>query len=320
MKIDLLPKSKQFLAAPRDEVALHEASQALVAQEGYVHNSQTTELDNFDTATCALYHTLRQSHHAEFIRAVESMPTARLNGQNKIKFLIIPSLLYHEYPEIGGDGLLAQSIFSRNGFESELIKINSRGSVSENKAIIRETILKQQHRNIWLVSISKGTADLRACLQELSPDELTKNLKGWVNFSGIFCGSILADIRTNNIFKRSILRLICRLVGANYALTQELATQHPYWQKPLNFLQQVKLIHVVAFPLQSHVQPLLSHRFKKLSQFGPTDGMIKLRDVVDYPGSVYPLWGCDHFARDQRVSNLLYQLCHYIHGLENGEY
>ena len=310
MKINLFPKRKRFLVAPIDEVALHAKAKIMVS-----NNLQRNQIRNLNSnlATSVLYHQLLNSKKTELFKQITALDHTSSNDNNKdIKILIVPSLFYLEYPEVGGDGLLAQSIFKNNGLESEIIPINSRGSVTENKEIIRQYIVKESHPNIWLLSISKGTADLRACLQEFNGDNFPTNIKSWINFSGIFCGSILANQRSKSRLNRLFLRLICKLTGVNFHLINELTTQHNYWQQPLPFLKNIDLIHVVGFPLNSHIQPLLSHRFIELSKQGPTDGMIDLIDTLDYPGHIFPIWGCDHFARDQKISKLLYQLCHHI--------
>jgi hypothetical protein len=310
MKIDLFPKRKRFLSAPLDEVALHVHAKKEMCRN--ITKKQLREMDP-DLATAILYHQLLDSKKAELFKHINAVHHANSDKTNKsIKILIVPSLFYREYPEVGGDGLLAQSIFKNKGFQAEIIPINSRGSVTENKEIIRRAILQESHPNIWLLSISKGTADLRACLQEFNEDEFPVNIKSWINFSGIFCGSILADHRLKSRLNRYFLRIICIFARVNFQFINELSTQNSYWKQPLSFLKNIEMIHVIGFPLSSHIQPLLSHRFEELSKQGPTDGMIDLIETLNYPGHIFPIWGCDHFARDQSISKLLYQLCQHI--------
>lgn len=311
MAIDFLPKASKFLGPPVDEVALHEAALVALA-EGDGELADTIAGAEPDLATCILYNYVLQSKHQAFIRTIDQLPTRVLHGSKQVKLLIVPGMFYAEYPDVGADGLLARDIFERNGFDAELVYVNSRGGVAENKKIIADAIARQDQRDLWLVSISKGSADLRACLQEIPASEFPSKIKGWVNFSGIYAGSVLADHRSDTRFKRLFLRTVCRLTGVNYELVRELSTSHYYWQQAADFSEKLKLIHVVGFPLKSHVQPLLAHRFSKLSKSGPTDGMVRLLDTVNYPGHVYPVWGCDHFARTHGISALLYRLCHYI--------
>ncbi len=306
MKIDLLPKRSRFLAAATDEVALLQQAQQLLSL------NQPAPDDDIDLATAHLYQRLLQSEKTQLYRQLKTRPVKAAKTQQAVKLLIIPSFFYQEYPEVGGDGQLAQQIVNTHGFSSEVVPIKSRGSVTENKAIIRRVLDAQNHPNLWLLSISKGTADLRACLQEYTAADWPTNITGWINFSGIFSGSILADHRSNKAFKRGFLRTICRLTGVNYQLVEELQTSHHYWQQAMPFLSKISMLHVVGLPLRAHVQPMLAHRFAQLATQGPTDGMINLTATLDYPGQILPLWGHDHFIRGPQVSELLYQLCHHI--------
>lgn len=314
MKIDLLPKRTRFLAAGTDEVALLNRAQQLLDQ------GDTAAVADVDLSVALLYQQLLHSEKTELFRKLQKLPIQTISGQQAVKVLIVPSFFYQEYPEIGGDGKLAQSIAAAHGFISEVVAIKSRGSVTENKAIIQQALAKQDHPNVWLLSISKGTADLRACLQDYQTDDFPQNIKGWINFSGIFAGSVLADHRSSHALKRVFLKSVCKLTGVNYQSVQELRTSHEYWQKSMSFLNQIQMIHVIGFPLRAHVQPMLAHRFVQLAVNGPTDGMIDLSAVLNYPGQILPLWGHDHFIRGQQVSQLLYQLCHHIsHYNQSGE-
>jgi hypothetical protein len=319
MKIDFLPKSRKFLAPPCDEVALHAQSISMLQADKEPDIAKAISQLAPDLATSLLYQYFRLSKHADFIQRLERLADSKLDANNRIKVLIIPGMFYREYPEAGGDGSLAKEVCLRNGFAAEIIQVNSRGSVTANKQIIRRAIMRERHANVWLVSISKGTADLRACLQEIPAVDFPANLRGWVNFSGIFHGSMLADQRINGRAKRLFLRTVCGLTGVDYQLPGELSTQHEYWRQPMHFLDKLELLHVIAFPLASHVQPLMSHRFSKLSRLAPTDGMINLLDTLKYPGHIYPIWGCDHFVRGQNISKLLYRLCHYMFESTTGE-
>lgn len=311
MKIDFLPRSKKFLGPLVDEIALHEQAGMILA-DGEPNIVEALSCFELDLATSVLYNYIRQSKHANFISDIDKLPTRTIPNQKNINILIIPGMFYLEYPDVGADGQLAKTIFEKNGFHAKIISVKSRGSVAENKEVILREIQLHGQADLWLLSISKGTADVRACLQDLPSNEFPSNLKGWINFSGIYAGSILADHRTSTSLKRLFLRTLCKLAGVNYKLVQELSTAHEYWRQKSEFTSKLKLIHVVGFPLKSHVQPLLSRRYTALSKLGPTDGMISLIDTANYPGHVYPIWGCDHFARSANVSALLYRLCHYI--------
>ena len=311
MKIDFLPKSKRYLSPPVDEVALHES--AIHALSGpNLDIADAISKADVDLATCMLFNHIRQSKHGAFIREIEGLPAEAKQAKEKIRILVVPGMFHAEYPDVGADGGLASAIFARNGFDVQFVDVNSRGTVKENQEIVRRALMGVGSEKVWLVSISKGTADVRACLQNMAESDLPKNLKGWINFSGIYAGSILADHRSDTRMKRLALRGICALAGVDYRLVGELSTTHESWRRRDTYTEKLELIHVLGFPLASHVQPLLSHRFARLSKAGPTDGMIRLIDSLEYPGHVYPVWGCDHFGRHPQLSALLYRLSHYI--------
>lgn len=311
MKIDFMPRSKRFLGPPVDEVALHAAATRALAGGGQDLAAVLAGADQ-DLATCILYNHIRQSRHAEFISRLDALPAAGNPAPKGVKILVVPGMFHAEYPDIGADGVLVRDIFTKNGFAAAIVPVESRGTVSANKDIVREALLTEAGETVWLISISKGSADVRACLQEMPTGAMPGNIKGWINFSGTFSGSILSDSRTDTAFKRMFFRLVCLLAGVDHALIGEMASTHPYWSRKPDFAGGMELIHVLGFPLMSHVQPMLSQRFRSLSKWGPTDGMIRLLDAVDYPGHVYPVWGCDHFARTTALSALLYRLSHYI--------
>lgn len=310
MKIDFLRKSKRFLGPMVDEVALHIAAVRNLAGISEIEKAITAAEP--DLATCMLYNHFKQSRHKEFIQTVDGLPVEADPNPKGIKILIVPGLFYLEYPDVGADGRLMQEIFSKNGFNAEIVAVNSRGSVSENKYMVRDALARQMSKKVWLLSISKGSADVRACLQDIHAANFPLNLKGWINFSGTFSGSILSDHRTDTQVKRLFLRLVSMLAGVNPAVAGEMSSKSAYWLTEPAFAQRIELIHVLGFPLRSHIQPMLSHRFATLSKWGPTDGMIRLLDTLSYPGHIYPLWGCDHFARSSAISSLLYRLSHFI--------
>lgn len=305
-----MPRSKRFLGPPVDEVELHaEAARALAGCGGDIVRAVAGA--HPDLATCILYNHMLRSH-GPFIRGIDRLPAAPEPAPKGVRILIVPGMFHAEYPDMGADGKLVRSIFAKNGFEAEIIPVHSRGTVGANKRIVRDALLRQAGGAVWLVSISKGSADVRACLQEMPSADVPTNLKGWINFSGTFSGSILSDHRTDTALKRIFFRMVCLLSGVDYALVGEMASTNPAWRLKPEFAERMELIHVLGFPLRSHVQPMLAHRYLRLSQSGPTDGMIRLSDAVGYPGHVYPVWGCDHFARTGSLSALLYRLSHYI--------
>jgi hypothetical protein len=67
--------------------------------------------------------------------------------------------------------------------------------------------------------------------------------------------------------------------------------------RPLVVPPHIRVIHVVGFPLVEHLSNDWARRgHARLAPLGPNDGGgVLLSDFVDLPGSVYPVWGADHY-------------------------
>ncbi len=307
---------RYFGAALTDEVELEEnAKQIINSLDQKVINQQTLdELIQFhgaELATMVLYQWLiNQSKHSAFINRVNRLPAEKTLPNTDVKVIIIPALLYKEQPELGGAGELIVEVGEACGFNVEVLETDSRGSVSKNAQLIKNKIVEEECENIWLVALSKGAAEIRLFAQE-HPDQLCK-LRGIINLSGIFAGTPLANQKLSTPFHRLFNWSLCKLFGLSYSGLDELRRDHKFWQAPLETPDHLQLLHIVGVPTLSHVSTHLIKKYKKLLPNGPNDGMIYLRDVLEYPGHLYPVWGVDHLMRYQGLSKLCYKLFQYI--------
>src|SRR5687768_2772923 len=98
-----------------------------------------------DFATALYYDRIRRSPpHGPFIEALEAIEPdldrlPRLPG----KLFVAPAAFYREYPQFGGDGLLARQIGAEFGMETDLLAVPSAGSVVENARAIRRALLDE---------------------------------------------------------------------------------------------------------------------------------------------------------------------------------
>lgn len=316
MKLKILLHRKLFLEAQLDEVHLDERAREYLNQRdnSIFTVDQFNEMQHklgLDLATRVLYLYVTENQQRHFIDAVDKIPVTQINNQKKIKIMIVPGMHYQEHPEIGADGKLASDIALKLGFEIELINIKSRGTVKQNVPIIQQAIAASHANEIWLISLSKGSLEVRNYLQQI--ETVPDNLRGWVSIGGICFGSKLADCKLETIKQRLINRLLCKLLGIDYAVIPELSTQYPAWKRNFIIPDHMLMINVVAMPLKSHISRLLQTRYQRLSQFGPNDGMILLQDYLQLPGFIYPIWGADHMMRNPNIGALLYKLYYFIH-------
>jgi len=61
----------------------------------------------------------------------------------------------------------------------------------------------------------------------------------------------------------------------------------------------VPLVNVIGFPLEQHLSSAMARRqYRRLRPYGPNDGGgIVLADTLRFPGTLFPIWGADHYLR-----------------------
>lgn len=306
-------KAKLFTQALCDETQLALDAKQQLAEYTTLPPSAKEILElsqqySADLAARTFYEGLLQSSHNSFYQRLNHYSTRIIKHQKKIKIMLIPGMFYKEHPETGANGQLVVNIAQKFGFAVECIDIHSCGSVSANSQLIAKKIIEDQHPNIWLISISKGSCEVRHFLQH---HQLNPNIKGWINIAGIHKGLPYLDARLNNPVKKLWLKVLCRLFAVDYQALLELQTTHPYWAVD-QWPADIEMIHIVPIPHSSHIQQKLSQKYYKTLSHGPNDGLTPITDILDLPGHIYPVWGCDHFMRISAMSTYLYQLFNYI--------
>lgn len=207
---------------------------------------------------------------------------------------MIPAALYHQYPEFGADGGLLAMIFKRQAIESQILPIANLGSVPECANQIAEA-LRNAEAPVVIVSLSKGSADLRVALDR--EPALSKKIVAWISISGLYRGSYLLDkMAAARGLKRALIRLNCWMHGGHISFAKTLGMLPP---SPLASVPSIErypfpVLSIVSVPLRSHLSRYALGRSKYLDAWGPHDGTTLLCDAI-IPGSVvYPVWGADH--------------------------
>lgn len=306
-------KRRFFNAPPCDEVAL--SSQAKAHLETFSSPPTSSQIralsrtGSSDLAARVLYEGLLASQHGDFVRYLDGLPNNQPAAQaDGIRLLIVPGMFYREHPEVGADGGLALEIARRFGFDAEIVALKSTGSVSQNSAILAERLEHEQGTALWLLSLSKGSSDVRHCLQTRRPNS---GVRGWVSVAGTPKGSPLAARKTASGARRLFYRALCKVAGVDFGAVEEMAPNHPFWHID-DWPPALEIIQVLPIPLACHIQGILRSRHDALLQYGPNDGFVPVTDVLELPGVIYPVWGCDHFMRIPQLSHLLYRLYNHI--------
>lgn len=263
-----------------------------------------------EATTAILYRYVYQKHHP-FIEQVNSCPPTH-SPISAIKLIVVPGMFYKEYPEMGCDGVLIKNIAEKFNYPCEILNINSRGSVLKNKEFVKKKLIGDTHENIWIVSFSKGSIETRLALEEIYQSDLTHHIKGWINVSGPIKGTALSDEKLNSNIKYILWRIFAGMTGIFGRMPNETARNNASLKAPVNIPPELVQIHLVGFPLVSHLQQFTIERYRKLSINGPNDGIIMLSDILGINGNVYPIWGVDHFLRSNHISEIIYKLLNYI--------
>lgn len=316
MKFRKLFYKPLFLHPLVDEISLDQNARNWLARQSPPLNDTIFaglhhELD-LDLATRILYQYFIENKHRNFFELINKIPVTLFSNEKRIKLIIIPGMYYREHPEIGADGKLIVDIAHQLGFNIEYINVHSLGSIKRNAELIHQALLKSSEEEVWLVSLSKGSLEVRLCLQQWMQHNFPINLRGWINVGGIYFGTQLANIARSTISRRVLSRIMGHLLGIQPEVVLEISANYSEWRQNLIFPDHFTQIHTVGMPLACHIHKSLQKRYQRLSEFGPNDGMILLTDYLRLGGFVYPLWGVDHLMRYTKISELLYKLFYVI--------
>jgi hypothetical protein len=180
----------------------------------------------------------------------------------------------------------------------DLVPVESFGSLARNASLIADWILQHRHERVMLISLSKGSADMKVALALRNATELFGNVASWISLSGLPQGTALVAWLRRQPLRRLGVCLLLRLRNQRYSVVEEL---RPEPDGPLavwpSLPSRLRIIHVVGFPLRRH----LAHRwaargYERIAPLGPNDGGgFLLGDVTRLPGTVFPVWGADHY-------------------------
>ena len=310
----MIRKKPLFGSACLDEVDLFERAQSLQPDFSVLSESklrEQTQAQGVALASVALYQKICTEFYG-FIEELNQQAAEQFTVRQPVKVLIVPGMFYQQFPEIGADGQFIASILKRCGFEVDTVPTKSLGSIQDNALLIEKRIVEDESQNVWIVSLSRGASEVRLALQNLAGERVLTKIKGWLSLSGILSGAYLVDEILNRPMKKTLYRLYCRLIRADFRGLEELHTQHPFWSQAFPENSHIEIIHVTPMALLPHLHPKLVERYHLLAAYGPNDGTVNIWSAYDFPGKIYPVWGCDHFLRSSKISALIYKLGRYI--------
>jgi len=303
-----------YLSAPGDVVALEaEAERILDSSPSHAAADLLASRRDIssDLATMLLYRACFRGGNGGFLDELHALPATIAPLERTPRILIVPGLHFSRHPETGADGSLVAGIVSQLGAKVEILRTDPRGSAGENGRCLADQLTRMMEESVWVVSISKGTADLRAALGQLGG--WPQWLSGWINLSGVFQGTPVADKLTRPGLRSLMMQAVIAAGGIASRNIAEMRTDSHLWQVPVVPPTPERMIHILGFPPSWSIEMRIAHHYRWLTEhFGPNDGLIPLRESLEYPGRIVPVWGADHFMRAPDLARLVYRLAHYV--------
>jgi hypothetical protein len=278
-------------ATSADCLTLHDCSASQIAK---VARNQGLEF-----ATALLYdRVLRSPENGAFFRRVNASNRAVVGEPPLIG--IIPGAFYLEHKNTGADGSHLATILKSLNCRVDLVPVESFGSLAKNAAIIADWLSRHAQERVALISLSKGSADLKIALGLPNAAELFRNVDAWVSLSGLPQGTPLVAWLRRRFLRRLGVSLLLRLRGQRYSVVEELRQESggPLTTWP-SVSPHLRVIHILSFPLRRHLaHPWAARAFDRVAPLGPSDGGgFLLADAANLLGTVFPVWGADHYLQ-----------------------
>ncbi|MBY0521967.1 MAG: hypothetical protein K2R98_01125 [Gemmataceae bacterium] len=268
-------------------------------------------------ATALLYDRVRRApEHGSFIERIESMPESEGLVPRDLTVAIVPGGFHVEHPDSGADGRFLLEQAKALGLQTAVVPLGSFPSLRENARRLCDWLRRRPDERMILVSLSKGSAEVRLALDEPDAALLFRNVAAWVNISGLVYGTPLVRWLFERRPRAMLIRLLFWLRGYSYAGLQELDRGPAgLLDGELRIPEHVTVVHLLGFPLATHMsRPLAQRGYRRIAPLGPNDGGSNLlADMTKLPGLIYPVWGADHYMQPAwDVSILIRRLFRFL--------
>jgi hypothetical protein len=259
-----------------------------------------------DFATAFLFDRVCRSSHRNFIQRIDDLRASGLDLRfdRDVTVGIVPAAFYKEKPHTGADGHVIREATERSGIRTELIPLNSVGTLAENSGIILEWLEGRAGKRIIIISLCKGAADLKTAFNSPSAPHRFQNVEAWINVCGTANGSAIAQWMLATKFRFFASWLFFKSTRCNFQFLQEIVPSATgSLAGPIHVPSHVRTINVVGFPLRKHLSNGFMRRCHALiGRHGPNDGGVLLAEACHAPGCLYPVWGADHYLQPKEVA------------------
>ena len=246
-----------------------------------------------------------QNTYNQYLKTLKSNQFPSEISQLKDKyFLFIPGFAYKEDTTTGADFARQRRLMTQLGIQNKLIEVGEFALSEDNAKLIAAEIKEQSllHKEIVLVSASKGGLETAIAVGKLMNEEELKNVSAWVSVGGILNGSPIAD-QYLKAPKCWFAEFMLWTKGHNIEVVRDIS--HERRQKDfqnLHFPKHLNIIHFVGVPLTSQVHDRIKGRYCSLhKEFGPNDGLTSITDELTTNGIVISELGLDHYFKDDDI-------------------
>ena len=227
------------------------------------------------------------------------------------KAIIIPGAFHEEYTHTGADGERMMKLAESLGFTAERVPLPSLAPMAKNAETILDFLSSEPTRPTILLSLSKGSADLRTALERPDAAGVLQYVRAWINLSGIVTPTPLIEWFAARPIRRTGVRVLLRLRGQRFAVLDELGRGNGSpLARPFAIPPHIRVFHVLGFPRRQDLSDAWAQRgHARLAPLGPNDGGGNLLiDSFKLPGSVHPAFAADHYLRTPAVDSLLLKI------------
>lgn len=251
-----------------------------------------------DRATTALYASVRADPKNRGLwEALQGSRTPRRPLARDLRIVLVPGILYRDFPHTGADGAVVREIAARLGIPFDIVPVDgTEGLERAADLIIGRLLVIPEASRVLLFSLSKGSAEVRHALGRHQARSAFGRVHAWISVSGLPFGTPTAE----SVFRRPLARA---WISAFFWLrrwrlerVRELLSHRP--GACFEIPPHLHFVQIAAFPLHHQLRDRRSRRFqRRLAAFGPNDGFAVLAELAALPGSLYPVWGADHYLR-----------------------
>ena len=265
---------------------------------------EATDLQALDEATQALYARIRDVPcNRDLAAALEQGPAPSVVRARNVRIMLVPGILYRDYPETGADGARLHAIAADLGIPFETVPADGTEGLEAAASLIIDRLdrLPPEER-VLLFSLSKGSAEVRHALTLGRGKAAFDRARAWVSVSGLPFGTPSFE----GVLRRPLSRLLFAAWFWWRRWKLEPVRKLLAYQPRAAFVlpSHLEFIQISAFPMHSHLRDRRSRRLqRRIAALGPNDGFAVLNDLAALPGCLYPVWGADHYLEGARDLN-----------------